>query len=454
MLRLLLVFGIVFLGLGYSFKGPIYILQFYLWLSYFRPEQWLWVDYVSQFRLPLLVGTGLVLALLFRSQNLRLSVRLLLVVAFVGQATLSLVMSENFDWSYRFWIEFMKVIIIAVSITVLVVDLKSYRLTLITIAYSLGFEAAKQGWAQLVLNPGGQNNNPHPVLGDNNGVGFGMMMLIPVFVALSQTSQKRWERYLHRFFMVGLLYRGISTYSRGAFLAAAVLGLLVFMRSPKKVRGLVAAVVIGAVVLSVMPDRFWDRMGTIFVGDGEEREASSAGRLYFWEVATKMAESNPITGVGFNGYRMSYPRYDTTGGLWGDDRAVHSAWFGVLAEMGYPGLVLFVSLIIASLISCSRMRARGRALPPAEAAAMRTYATALQTSFIVYCVGVTFLNGQYNEMYWHFVGLSIALEAILARGLAGELLLAPPEATPAVRPPAETAWNRPLPTPSTGRFSP
>lgn len=418
MLRTLFVFAIVLAGLALSLQGPFYILQFYLWNSYFRPEQWMWVDYVSALRLPLLLGTSLVIALFAKVQDFRLSLRLVLIFAFAAQATLSMVLSEHYDWSLRFWIEFIKVIMICTAITVLVTDLQRYRITLLTIGYSLGFEAAKQGWAQLFLNPGATNNNPHPMLGDNNGMGFGMMMLIPLFVALTQTANSRWERHLHRFFIVGLLYRGISTYSRGAFLSAGVLGLLMFTRSGKKVRALVVTVALGAAVASVMPDAFWDRMNTITVDENQERESSSAGRLYFWEVATYMAEARPWQGVGFNAYRMAFPKYDRSGGGWGDDRAVHSAWFGVLSEMGYPGLVIFVSVIGTTLVACGRMRRRSLQLPPAQQAPMRAYATALQVSLVVYCVGVTFLNGQYNEMFWHFVALSIALEMILARALA------------------------------------
>ena len=40
------------------------------------------------------------------------------------------------------------------------------------------------------------------------------------------------------------------------------------------------------------------------------------------------------------------------------------------------------------------------------------YAQALSTSLIVFAAGGTFLPAQYNEMLWHFVGMTIALHAI------------------------------------------
>ena len=62
---------------------------------------------------------------------------------------------------------------------------------LIVIGLSLGFEAAKQGWAQFILNPGASNINTHPALGDNNGVALAMFMLVPILAALGATAD-RW----------------------------------------------------------------------------------------------------------------------------------------------------------------------------------------------------------------------------------------------------------------------
>ncbi len=107
------------------------------------------------------------------------------------------------------------------------------------------------------------------MLGDNNGVAVGMMMLLPFFVALAQTSTRRWERYLHRFFIVGVVYRCISTYSRGGFLTAAAVGLVMLWYSPHKVR---AFVLVGAMAFGVtflMPQSFWNRMQTITRACGE-----------------------------------------------------------------------------------------------------------------------------------------------------------------------------------------
>jgi probable O-glycosylation ligase (exosortase A-associated) len=397
-------------------QGPFYGLLFYLWYAYFRPDYWMWdPSLITPLNLSLVIGIVLLVSCTAQIDRFRLTRHVGLILLFLLQSIISLVASEHREWSMFYWTEFLKVIVITLLITFLLKDRKQFRLALLVIGYSLGLEAAKQGWAQLILNPGASNINTHPVLGDNNGVAVGMMMLVPVFSALAQTATRKWEKFVHRFFIVGLFYRGISTYSRGGFLTAGAIGMIGFWRSKRKVRVLLGMVVLSAIVVSVMPPEFWSRMGTLQNSE-QDQDASAKGRIYFWHVAWRMANAKPLTGVGFNGFRPSFPIYDYSDGKWGDDRAVHSTWFGVLSEMGYPGLMLLVSIILVSLQTCRRVRVGSKKRK--DLRDLELYAIALQTSFVAYCVGMSFLNGQYVEMFWHYVGLTVALERVYAEAAA------------------------------------
>jgi putative inorganic carbon (HCO3(-)) transporter len=409
-LRLIFVFGIIAIGAFYSLHGPFYALLFYLWNAYFRPDYWVWNDIVMSLRLSLILGAFLVLTSLTSLANFRTNRLVWLVLLFFLQSAISVLTSEYEALAMPFWIEFLKVIVVTLLITVLVNSPDRFRLTLTVIAYSLGFEAAKQGWAQLVLNPGATNNNPHVMLGDNNGVALGMMMLIPIFIALSQTTDNRWEKYVHRFFIGGVVYRGISTYSRGGFLSAAVVGMVSLWRSKHKVRTIVAVGILALTISSVMPQTFWDRMNTI-TASGDERDDSAQFRLYFWGLAIDMARDHPVLGVGFNSYRYAFGRYHDEGG----QRAVHSIWFGVLSELGYPGLILFVAILLTAIQTCHRIRRQAAARGLTNIAA---YASHLQTSVVVFMVGGSFLNLQYLELLWHIIGLTVALDHICARATA------------------------------------
>ena len=62
MLRAVFVIVIIVYGLVQSFKSPFNALLFYLWLAYFRPEYWLWSDFVTQLNLSFIVGVFVLIA--------------------------------------------------------------------------------------------------------------------------------------------------------------------------------------------------------------------------------------------------------------------------------------------------------------------------------------------------------------------------------------------------------
>ena len=157
-----------------------------------------------------------------------------------------------------------------------------------------------------------------------------------------------------------------------------------------------------------------------------------------------MANDRPLIGVGHRGYEAAYNTYDFSGGRFEQNRAVHSAWFGVLGELGYPGLMLFLAIIISSLVTCRRVRLaakRGEVSGPLGA-----YAIALESSLLAFMVGGSFVSFQYCEMLWHFFALSIALNRVAVAEMATARAQKTAEpAAPANQPDAERepefAWG-------------
>ena len=152
--------------------------------------------------------------------DLRVSLGTILIWLFFFPAIVCTFTSENPLRSWQALDVFSRVIIITYVIVLLVTDRRRFRLILLVMSLSLGFDLAKQGWADLWRSPGRSNANPVAFLGDNNGVAMGLLMLFPIAGALAQTSGKLWERFMHRFLAVGIMLRAISTYSRGGFLGA------------------------------------------------------------------------------------------------------------------------------------------------------------------------------------------------------------------------------------------
>jgi probable O-glycosylation ligase (exosortase A-associated) len=445
MLRLIFVLLIIVFGTTASLFSPFYALLFYLWNAYFRPDDWTYGGFIASLNLSFFVGGYLLLATVASMPRLRVSTRVILLAVFFIDSLICAIYSEHPSWSWNSWILFAKVLIITYIIVLLTTDRRRYRTVLTIIAISLGFECAKQAYAQLVIAPGAQNNNPSVFLGDNNGIAVGTMMLVPVIGALAQTAIRKWERVGYRFLLVGVFMRGITTYSRGGFLAASVLGIFAIARSPRKLRALIGATVLAGVVLTVMPDRFWERMNTINASDGE-RGDSAEGRLHFWYIARVMADAKPLTGVGFDGFSQSYQEYNGPDGEFPGVRAAHSVWFGLLADMGYPGLIVFVLLWGSSIWSCWRVSATCKGDP--QRRDLRVYADALLTSLVAFAVGGTFLSSQYNEMVWHFIGLATTLSFLASEQpdqasapLPEAIAVKPQRFAAALRGTAPTPWS-------------
>jgi putative inorganic carbon (hco3(-)) transporter len=424
MLRNLFVFALILGGTWYAFQGPYYALLFYLWNAYFRPESWVWGGFIESLNLSFFIGVYLVAISLLSMQQFVFNGRVAMLAAFFLQTLISTWFSQYPTASWFYWSEFAKALLITYLIVVLVTDIRRYRLALMVIGLSLGFEAAKQGWVVFILTPGASNHNEHPFLGDNNGVALGMMMLVPMVVALAQTATRRWEKYFFNFLAIGVFLRGFSTYSRGGFLAGSVVAFFHLLRSPKRLMAIISLSICASILIPAMPEEFWDRMKTINASD-EERDGSAAGRIWFWQVGRIMMDARPLTGIGFMAYREAYDDYDPSHGTlgFGSYRQSHSAWFGIGGEMGYPGLLLLIGLLIQGMYTGFKIRRFTKGRP--QYAELRAYGNAMETSLIVYCVGGTFLNAQYSEMVWHFIGLSIALHGILVKATAAEQLTEP-----------------------------
>ncbi len=408
-MRTLFVSILILIGTYYALQGAFYGLLFYIGNAYFRPEEWVWSEWIRNLHLSLVSGVYVICLTLVSGQKLLWNGRTVLLFAFLLQGLLSTLFAEHSDYCWKYWVEFLKVVAVTYCMVVLVTDFARFRLVILVMVLALGVEQGKQGWFYLVTSPGGPNTNPLPFLGDNNGIAVGMLMLSPLVGLLAQTAGRKWERYFFQFLFIGCMYRALSTYSRGGFLAGIAMGTIWWLRSQHKFRGLFVALLVLSVILPALPNMFWDRMHTIQTYE-EEQEESALSRIHFWAVAVDMAMANPILGIGFNGYNKTYDGYDFSNGKYGQGRSVHSSFFGVLAELGYMGICLYLAILLGAFGSCFQVKRLSRQhLMEAELA---KGAAALEASLVAFVVGGSFVPWQYNEMLWHVIGLSIVLQRI------------------------------------------
>ena len=409
MLRTIFVLALIGVGGYYALQTPFYALLFYIGNAYFRPEDWVWTNLVANLKLSLVSGVWLILISLATRQKFVWSWRIGLLGLYLFHTFLSSLASEHFSYSIGYWTDFFKTIVITYMIVVLVTDYSKFRLTILVMVMGLGLEQAKQGWFYLVTSPTWHNENVLANFGDNNVVAVGMLALVPLVGLLSQTTGNRWAKTLYGITFVGCLYRALSTHSRGGLLALFAMAGVWWLRSRHKLGALVCGLLVSLIVIPNLPETFWSRMHTIQTFEKEQDE-SALGRFHFWNVAVDMANAHPVLGIGYFAYTQAYNKYDSSGGRYGPWRAVHSSYFAVLAELGYPGAILYLIILFGALRTCSRVYKR--ALRHPQLVQLGTAALSLQISLIAFLVGGSFVSSQSVEMLWHIIGLSIALERI------------------------------------------
>jgi putative inorganic carbon (hco3(-)) transporter len=177
-------------------------------------------------------------------------------------------------------------------------------------------------------------------LGDGNDFGWSMNVAFPLALHLAFTTEKKLYKFAYIGMSVLILAGIIGTQSRGAFLALGT-GLLYYLTfvSTKKLAGfsLLAAIAIGLVLFS--PSNYFSRMETIV---NYEEDTSAMGRIAAWTTAMEMAVDHPILGVGAGSFNSAYGRMYRKPGDPVRWISTHSVYFKVIAEYGFPGLIIFL----------------------------------------------------------------------------------------------------------------
>ncbi|OPX55646.1 hypothetical protein BTE48_08225 [Oceanospirillum multiglobuliferum] len=183
------------------------------------------------------------------------------------------------------------------------------------------------------------------MLGDPNDLA--LVLLFPTSFALALIFAYQASKKSRCLALVGYLIivsAIIATQSRGGLLGIlAVTGVFAWQKVENKVLliscgGAAAGLLL---VLAGISDRASG-------GAAEEGiDASAMGRIYAWQAAFNMALSHPLSGVGLSNFYFNYylysPHWD------GKNHAVHSTWLGVLAETGFVGFIVFVTVVIRLL---------------------------------------------------------------------------------------------------------
>jgi len=276
----------------------------------------------------------------------------------------------------------------------------------VTLALGLGFHGVLEG-VKVIVTAGGYRITgiDTSMMSDNNHFGVAMVMLLPILYYLTKNSAQKMARigFSLALFITGITVLG--TNSRGAVIALGFLGFLFFLSSRNKLKVLLILAIPTVVFLFIASDSWFARMDTISQA-GED--TSFMGRVVAWKISSAIALENPIFGGGFHAVQVQYIwnkfKYDQ-GFLWLISTpepttralAAHSIYFEILGDMGFVGLMLFVTIFINAIRTGFQIR-KLVLLSPDRLKWAADMANAVLLAILSYLVGGAAVSLAYFEL--------------------------------------------------------
>ncbi|MBZ0305879.1 MAG: O-antigen ligase family protein, partial [Anaerolineae bacterium] len=211
----------------------------------------------------------------------------------------------------------------------------------------------------------------------------------------------------------------LFTFSRGAFLALMVIGILAIRDlklNPYKIAAM--GVLLLAILSPVMPKGFTERMATLtgIIPQGDAKmqtESSFRGRTSEALVAIQMYADNPILGVGKKNYAKSYLQYSSRLGLDDrlEDRQAHSLYLETAAEGGTVGLIVFAAMMIVVFRETFNAKKMLRIVGRHD---LVYRVTGIQLGLVGYLMCSIFLHSDYERYFWLVVALALGCSVLAA----------------------------------------
>jgi hypothetical protein len=364
---------------------------------------------------PLSWPLGVLLVCCTLWQRRRLFVRDARMVLY-GALVLVLTLSST-DRADVHFIWFLKNVLVAGMIPVLVDTRERFRLYLRVIAVGVGVVALAQGLAALLCVPildGGVDCGLAGPPGERNDYALILCMMIPIFYHLARTERKGHVPLVYWSLLAGTLGAVVATYSRSG--AIALSGAIIYLASTSRRRKRAFCVVVLAIPLLslTLPSAYTGRL--LAMRSAATADPSAANRLVIWRTATRMAKTSPWFGVGFGqGERLIGRYHDPATGravpTSEGRRAMHNSFLSVLVDAGLPAACLWLAAFLWGIVAAWRTsrQAASRGDPR-----LADWGRMLVASLLAYLAVGLVQSTQYAGIAWHMLGLGIALDHLPA----------------------------------------
>lgn len=218
--------------------------------------------------------------------------------------------------------------------------------------------------------------------------------------------------------LIGLvlgMYVIIRTYSRGGAISFAVMVIMSLVLARRAVPMWLRLAMFPAVAAALLlaPQKYIERLSTLGTVSQDYNITDETGRTKIWKRGIGYFLSRPLTGVGAGQFGQAEGRYGreelgrNAGWKWS---AAHNMYVESLAEIGLPGFLSLLGMLVPSVTLWWRVRAH----PPRSDDELQ-YQRQVETvavAVITFMVGATFLSATYSPMVMLLAALGIALRIV------------------------------------------
>jgi O-antigen ligase len=258
--------------------------------------------------------------------------------------------------------------------------------------------------------------------GDPNFFATYQVVALPLALALAGVARRpavRLALYASAVVIVASIFTSVS---RGGLVALVAVALLTaalpartVFRSGAQKLAVVALLAVGAAfAYQAASAELAPRVEALLGGD-----TTGSGRTAIWMAGLTSIEERPLLGLGYGGFPASLndlilrtPGVDLRHyELRPDGQEAHNVFVSTTADLGLPGLVILVGL----LVSTGRaLRRTARQATAAGRVVVARIANALVLSLVGFTIASLFLSTETSRALWILVGLAIALPGLLA----------------------------------------
>ncbi len=437
-MRDLVLVTLFFPMLPFAFIYPWIGVLVWSWIGYMNPHR-LTFGFAYDMPFGLIAALTTLAGLLFSRERKRLprGPEVALVLGLWAWFTVTAVFAIHPELAWDKWQQVSKILLMTMVTMVLFRDASRLKWLVWTIAASLGFYGVQSALGALASGfQQGYAYPPDSFIADNNDMALALNMTLPLLWFLARDTKHRWVSFGLRAAFVLTILGIVTTYSRGGFVGLCAVLIVLLMKAKR--RGIAAVLLLATVTVAVavMPDALSSRIGTIA---SYEEDESAQNRLRAWAVAIQVALDSPIVGGGFRVFEPDvWERYDPDiPRAW----TAHSIYLQVVAEHGFVGLGIFLTLLGVSYLGARRVRVRAATLGELR---LSDLASMVQASLVGYMVSGAFASRADFDLFYHLVAMIAVMHVLVTRAAESA---SPEGAEPASASSFELGARQPRPLP-------